>query len=160
MRLITISGSKFTPKNLVAMKLARNSDCIWVHPYTDSKVPVNIESYEYDEYIHLNEAKLTRKMEREVPLVLTEVNGNRYVFFMNQMRAGYCVIIADDRIVSYLKNNWDGELCTVKLHCKDEQYSERSLLSDDEFDIIFNTDTGDYDELEELVSDIYLDAGD
>ena len=160
MRLITISGAKNTPKNLVAMKLARNSDCIWVNPYTDYDIPVNLEFYEQDECIHLSEKKLTRKMEREETLVETMVNGHRYVFFMSQMRAGYCVIIADDRIVSYLKNNWDGELCTVKLHCKDEQYSERSLLSDDEFDIIFNTDTGDYDELEELVSDIYLDAGD
>lgn len=160
MRLVTISGAKNTPKELVALELSKNSDCIWVNPYTDFDDPVNIEDMYQDGYTHLSSEKLSRKMEREIPLVETEVNGHRYVFFENQMKSSFCVIIADDRIVSYLRNNWDGELVTVKLHCSKEKYSDRCLLSDDEFDIVFNTDTGDYDELSELVGDIYLCAGD
>ena len=154
MRLIAINGAKYTPKTLVALKLANNSDCVWVHPYTDLNIT------QEDEYVHLSQEKLSRKMEREIPLAVTEVNGHRYVFFENQFRGGFCVIIADDRVISYLKEKWDDELVTVKLHCKKEVKSNRCLLPDDEYDIIFNTDTGDYDELSELVSDIFLTNGD
>lgn len=160
MRIITISGAKNTKKDIVAFKLAQNSDCVWVHPYTDFEYPVNLEDYEQDQYTHLNEKKLSRKMERETPLAVSEVNGHRYVFFENQLTAGFCVLIADDRIVTYLKKNWEGELVTVKCHSKNESYSERCLLNDDEFDIIFNTDDGDYDELSELVGNIFITAGD
>lgn len=160
MRLVTISGAKNTKKDFVAFKLAQNSDCVWVHPYTDFEHPINIEDNERDDYAHLSKEKLTRKMEREVPLAVSEVNGHRYVFFENQMTAGFCVIIADDRIVSYLKNNWGGELITIKCHSKNESYSERNLLKDDDFDIVFDVDTGDYDELEELVGDIFISEGD
>jgi hypothetical protein len=87
------------------------------------------------------------------------VKGYRYVFFENQLNAGYVVFIGDDRVVSYLQKNWTGELITVKVHSKNEEYSERFSLSDDDFDIVFNIDYDDFDELEELVGDIYLTGG-
>ncbi len=145
MKIIAIAGSKNCKKDLLAFRLATNSDCIWVKPYTDWEEPVNLENFEQDELIHLNEKKLSDKMEREIPLMVTEVNGHRYVFFENQFRAGYCVITADDRIIQYLQNNWKGDLVTVKCHSNSEEYSERNLLSDDDFDIVFNYDEDDYD---------------
>lgn len=159
MRLITVSGGKNCQLSRVASRLATNSDCVWIKPYTDFEYPANTEDYQKDDLIHLNQAKLSDKMEREVPLAVTEVNGHRYVFFENQLVSGYCVLIADDRVVTYLKNNWDGELVTIRCHCKSEEYSERCLLSEDEYDIIFDVDTGDFDELEELVGDIYISGG-
>ena len=160
MRLITLSGGKHTKKDIVAIELAKNSDCIWIRPYTDITDPVNLEDYQQDLYIHLNTKQLDAKIKRETPLAECYVGKHRYVFFENQLVSGYCVLIADDDVVSYLKRNWNGELVTVKLHSKDEKYSERNLLSDDEFDIIFNVDDGDYEELSELVGDIYLTSGD
>lgn len=151
--MIIISGARYTKKDIVASRLAKNSDCIWIKPYTDR--PSGHVEYEQDDYIHLNESQLSDKMEREVPLAVIEVNDHRYVFFENQLRASYCVLIGDDSVVSYFKNNWDGELLTIRCHSKDEKYSERNILGDDEFDIVFDTDGGDYDELEELVGDIY-----
>lgn len=148
MRLITLSGGRHCKLDFVASELAKNSDCVWIKPYTDSK-------FIYDDYVHLNEKQLDDKIKRDDPLVVTEVNGHRYVFFKYQLTGGYCVLIADDRTVSYLKNNWDGELITVRCHCKSEVYSERCLLSDDEYDIVFDVDNDTIEELEELVGDIY-----
>lgn len=158
MRLVIVSGAKYTKKDEVASRLAKNSDCIWIKPYTDK--PSGHVEYEQDDCIHLNEKKLSAKMEREVPLVSIETTGHRYVFFENQLVAGFCVLIGDDSVVSYFKNNWEGELITIKCHSKNEKYSQRNILGDDEFDIVFDTDTGDYEELEELVGDIYITGGD
>lgn len=148
MRLIALNGAKHCKLDLVASELAKNSDCVWIRPYTDSK-------YQYDDYIHLNEKQLTDKISRDTPLAVTEVNGHRYVFFKYQLVGGYCVLIADDNVIAYLQKNWDGELITVRCHCKTEEYSERCLLSDDDYDIVFNVDNDTIDELEELVGDIY-----
>lgn len=148
MRLILINGAKNSKKEIVAMRLSKNSDCIWIKPYTDSKLL-------FDDNPHLNKEQLSRKMEREVPLCETVVNNHRYVFFENQLNAEYVVLIGDDRILDYLKNNYSGDMITVKVHSKDEEYSARNLLPDKWFDIVFNVDTDDIDELEELVGDIY-----
>lgn len=148
MILITISGAKNSGKDILAMKLAQNSDCIWIKPYTDKEYPVNIEDWEQDELIHLNDKQLDNKMNHEIPLAVTEINGFRYVFFENQLRADYVVLIADDNVVSYLKREWKGELITIKCHRDGEKYSERNLLKDSEFDIVFNVDTDDYDTME------------
>ena len=153
MRLIALNGANNSRKEWVAWRLSDNSDCIWIKPYTDK--PRVYVDYEEDEMIHLNYPKLTYKMQREVPLAVTEVNNHRYVFFENQLNANYCVLIADDRVIEYLKNNWDGELITVKIHAYNEESSDRFQLKDDEFDIVFNVDNDDIDELEELVGDIY-----
>ena len=153
LRLVIVSGAKYTNKDKVASRLAMNSDCVWVKAYTDR--PSGQTDYEQDDSIHLSEKKLSAKMEREVPLATVEVNGHRYVFFENQLIAGFCVLIGDDSLVSYFKNNWTDELITIKCHSKNEKYSQRNILGDDEFDIVFNTDDGDYEELEELVADIY-----
>ena len=149
MKIIAINGAKNSKKEYVASMLARNSDCIWIKPYTDEM------NHQQDEYIRLNEPKLTAKMERETPLCETEVKGHRWVFFETQFRASFCVIIADDRIINYLKNNWDGELFTIKCHSKDEMESERFSLPDNEFDLVYNVDNDEIDLLEELVCDIY-----
>lgn len=148
MKIIAISGAKNSKKDLLAMRLAKNSDCIWIHPYTDRTVPVNETD---DEYIHLNASQLDAKMQHEIPLVETIVNSHRYVFFETQFRADYCVLLADDRVIMYLKNNWDGDLITVKCESKNSRYSERSLLDDSEFEYIFNWDTDDYDDLEDAI---------
>ena len=153
MRLIALNGAKNSRKEWVARKLADNSDCIWIKPYTDR--PRLAVDYDDDEMIHLNYPKLSYKLQREEPLAVSVVNDHRYVFFMHQLRAGYCVLIADDRVIEYLKNNWDDELITVKIHSNDEEESYRFRLIDDEYDIVFNVDNDDIDELEELVGDLY-----
>lgn len=155
LKIIAINGAKNSKKDRVASQLAKNSDCVWIKPYTDAKLPVNTEEFEQDDYIRLNEPKLSDKMERDVPLCSTEINGHRWVFFESQFRVGYCVIIVDDRMITYLKNNWKGDLTTVKCHAKGESYSERCLLSDEDYDIVFDVDNDEIDLLEELVSDIY-----
>lgn len=152
MRLIILNGAKNCGKEIVARSLAKNSDCKFIRPYTDH---TGVD----DEYIRLNESKLSAKMERENPLYETVIDGYRWVFFENQLNAGYVVLIGDDRLISYFRKNWSGELITVRVHSNSEEPSNRSNLSDDNFDIVFNVDSDDMDELEELVGDIYLTGG-
>ena len=147
MKLIVISGAKYCKKDTLAMKLSQNSDCIWIKPYSDRPVRINSDDTE-DRFIRLNGRQLDDKINKEVPLAITEINGHRYVFFENQLNADYVVLTGDDRIVQYLKGNWDGELVTVKCHSNIEQPSKISILDDDEFDIVFDVDNDDYDFLE------------
>ena len=151
MILIAICGAKNSGKESLAMKLSRNSDCIWIKPYTDKEYPVNIEDWEQDDMIHLNEKQLDNKMNHEIPLAVTEIKGYRYVFFENQLRADFVVLIADDNVVSYLKREWNGDLITIKCHSKEESYSERNLLPDSEFDLIYHKETTDYEDFESQI---------
>ena len=150
MKLILISGARGSKKDLLASRLAGNSDCIWIKPYSNRKVPVNADPVD-DRFIKLNDKQLNRKLEKEVPIAETIINGNRYIFFENQLRADYCVIIGDDRVIFNLKNNWDGDIVTVKCHSRDEQSSPRFLLDDTEFDIVYNYDEDDYDTFEAMI---------
>lgn len=149
LKLIVLSGAKNSKKTLVASKLAQNSDCIWIKPYCDCKF------VDDGLYIAMARTKLNRKMEREVPLAETVVAGKKYVFFENQLKGDFVVLIGDDRIVYNLKKNWDGHLITVKCHSKDEKPSPRSLMDDKEFDIVFNYETDDFDSLVFEIEDMY-----
>ena len=148
MRLIVLNGAKHTMKDELAHKLSANSDCMWINPYTDKEVSVNQEEYEQDRFIHLNPKQLEDKMDKEKVLADITVNNHHYVFFETQFRADFCVLIGDDSVVTYLKKNWNGDLVTVRVHSDNEKYSERSILPDSEFDIVFNTSKDDYDDLE------------
>ena len=149
MKLIVICGAKNSKGDLLAMKLANNSDCIWIKPFTDRP-----RKEEFD-LKPVSKEKLTHMMDNEDVLAVGEVNGYRYVFFKNQLTADFVVLIGDDRVVTYLKNNWDGDLMTIKCHSKSEEYSERNLLSDDEFDVVFDYDRDDLDLLMYKIEDIY-----
>jgi len=154
LKLIAISGAKHSKKDKIASKLSKNSDCIWIHPYTDREYPISADTIVYDS-IYLNRKQLSDKMEREVPLCVTVVDGSRYVFFENQLNSGHVVLIGDDQVINTLKKDYKGKLITIKCHSKNEQPSERCTLPDSEFDIVFNVELDDYDILEELVGDIY-----
>lgn len=117
-------------------------------------MPVNGEPTD-DRFISLNDKQLNVKLQTEVPLAETIVNGNRYVFFENQLNAEYVVLVGDDRIVFNLQNNWDGDLVTVRCHSKSEVSSPRCLLEDKDFDIVYNYDSDDYDTLVAEIEDIY-----
>lgn len=149
LKLIALSGAKHSKKDSVASRLAQNSDCIWIKPYTDREIIGD------DWYISMSKTKLNRKMEREVPLAETVVAGNRYVFFENQLKGDFVVLIGDDRIIYNLKKNWGGHLITVKCHSKDEKPSPRCLMDDKEFDIVFNYETDDFDSLVFEIEDMY-----
>ena len=146
--LIIISGAKNSKKNLLAMDLASNSDCRWIKPYTDREVPVNQENWEMDEYVHLTSDLLDKKIVDETVMASIIVDGDRWVFFESQFDSAFGVIIGDDSVVSQFRENWNGELFTIKCHSKDEKYSERSLLKDSEFDAVFCYGRDDYDDLE------------
>lgn len=151
MKIIAISGGIDTCKDKLAYRLAENSDVVYIKPYTDREVPINLEVYEQDDLIHLSSEKLSRKMEREIPLTMETVNGNRYVFFKNQCTADFCVMILDDAGIFNLKKNWSGEIITVRVHSKNERSSSRVLMKDSEYDFVFDWDKDDYHDLETAI---------
>lgn len=142
MKIIAITGHKNSNKDLVAMRLASNSDVVYIRPYSDKKRPLNMESYEEDDYIHLNNSQLSYKMEREEPFLVKEIDGVRYVFFMTQFRADFCAIIIDKTMLDYLKKNWDGEI--VSIYCHDG----RGCDDPKSYDIIYDWKNDDFDRLE------------
>ena len=151
MKIIAINGGKHSRKDALAMKLSENSDCVWINPFTDKKVPFDEDMNEYDSHNHMSEDNLSDMIERREVLALIELDGSRYVFFKEQFSADYVVILADDRILEYLKKNWNGKMVTVRCRSKDEVESDRCQLPDKEYDYIFNYDSDDYDTLEALV---------
>ena len=142
-----MNGAKHTKKDVLAMRLASKSGVVFVKPYTDKKIPINCEPSEADDFIHLNETQLSRKIDNEIPLVISYINNSRYVIFENQLKADCVVLILDDAGVFNLKQNWGGEIITVKLHSKNEKPSNRNLMTDDEFDYVFDVDSDDFDKI-------------
>ena len=152
MKIIALTGAKNSRKDVVARRLATNSDVVYVRPYTDRDVPVNAEDWELDDYTHMNEKQLSYKMERDEVLSVAHVGNHRYVFFMSQFNADFCVLILDDVGIFNLKKNWKGEIVTVKVHSDIEEPSDRCLMKDEEFDFVFNIDHDDFDDLEDRIS--------
>ena len=146
MKLIVICGAKNSKKTLLAQRLSSNSDCRWIKPWSDKPVPLNAD--DTDEFIPISESKLSDKMEKEIPLCVTVIDGHRYVFFENQLNEEFVVLIGDDTILFNIKKNFKGDLLTVKCHSNDETESPRCLSPDSDFDIVFNYDTDDYDYFE------------
>ena len=151
MKLIVISGAKNSKKDLLAMSLANNPDVVWIKPYSNRKIPINADPH--DDFIALNDSQLNVKLSREVPLAETIVKGNRYIFFENQLKGEYVLIIGDDRIAYNIENNWDGEVISIRCHSDDERSSSRFLMADEEFDYVFNYGTDDLDEFKEMILD-------
>ena len=131
------------------MKLASNSDVVYVKPYTDAPVPINLEEYQQDEYIHLNVKQLADKMEREPVACTCDIGDNRYVFFQNQFSNGYVVLLVDDECLKTLKDKYGSDVVSVRVKSYSEEPSNRSgNLRDDYFDVVWHYDEDDYDTLE------------
>lgn len=141
MKLVCICGEPNSQKDLVAMKLSQNSDVIYIRPYCDKKVPINLEAWDNDGLIHLSPAQLDTKMYCEKPLAVREINDTRYVFFENQLRADYIVMIVDENTLDNLRKDkrWD----IISIYC-----TRTSCANPQKYDVIFNPDTDDVDFLE------------
>lgn len=151
MKLIVISGAKNSKKDLLAMSLANNPDVVWIKPYSNRKIPVNADPH--DDFIALNDRQLNVKLSREVPLAETIVKGNRYIFFENQLKGEYAIIVGDDKVVYNIENNWDGDVISIRCHSRLEKSSSRFLMADEEFDYVFNWENDDLDKFVEMILD-------
>ena len=149
MKLIVISGARNSKKSLLAQRLSDRLGCLWVKPYSNRKVPINAEPQ--TDFIALNDKQLNEKLEREESLAETIANGNRYIYFKNQLKGDYAVITGDDSIVLGTVHNWNGDILTIKCHSDDERPSVRCLMNDDEFNHTFHYEKDNFDELLEMV---------
>lgn len=153
MKIVALNCAKNGKADEVAIKLASNSDAVYVRPYTDRDVPVNQEDWNQDDYIHLNSKQLSDKMERENVAVSCKVGDNHYVYFHNQFASGFVVLILDDACIKVMKDMYQEDLVSVRVKSSSEELSERSgNLRDGFFDVIFDYDTEDIDDLEWRIS--------
>lgn len=149
-KIITLTGHKHTKKDIVAEKLAKNSDVAFIKPYTDKEK----KSYILDEYVggyhHMSKEELDYMIRNEEVLCKTKIGDARYVFFKSQLTAPYNVLIVDDYAVVEIKDNWKGSIYTIRLVSDNEEESDRvgEYLYKHEFDLIFDYYKDDFDELE------------
>lgn len=150
-RLITLTGHKNTKKDWVARKLAENSDIEWIKPFTDKKKDIGKDAEECGGYHFISKEKMDEKLKTDEVVSKVTINDNRYVYFKSQLTADYIIMIVDDYgLLGVFDTVHRNKLYTVKLKSKDQIESDRvdSYLFDHEFDIIFDVDNGDIDELE------------
>ena len=152
-KIITITGHKHTKKNDLARKLAKNSEVIWVQPYTDRPIPKSEIPEKYGEYHFTTKEELDYLIKNNDVLSVTTINNHRYVFFNFQITANYNVLIVDDYGVVDIKTRWKGKIYTIRVVSDNEEQSDRvgEFLYKHEFDTVFDVDKDDYDELEALI---------
>lgn len=152
-KIVTLTGHKFTKKTIVASKLASNSDVVYVQPYTDRELPKWAVDGEELGFHFVLPSVLDKMIEEEDVLTMKTVNENRYVFFKFQFIAPYNVVIVDDYGVLDIKNEWDDLIYTIRLVSDKEKQSDRvgEYLFKHEFDLIFDYDKDDFDEMESKI---------
>lgn len=148
-KIITLTGHKNCGKELLARRLAYNSDIQYVRPYTDKKVTIRADEYDLGDLNYVSKKKLDEMIEEEEVLSITNINGTRYVFFKSQMTEAYNVLIADDYAVVDIKDKWKN-IYTVKVWNESQIDSDRvgEYLYDHEFDEVFYYDEDDVSMLE------------
>lgn len=150
MKIITLTGGKNTKKEVLAYRLAKNSDVSYIKPYTDREVSDEMDESELNGYNYVSKDTLDKMIEEDEVLCKSLVNGNRYVFFKSQLTHDYNVMIVDDYALVDLQGKWKKELYSIKVKSNKEKPSNRidTYLYDHEFDKVYNIDTDDFDALE------------
>ena len=102
----------------------------------------------------VSKEELDYMLKNEKLLCMTTINDNRYCFFESQLETDFTVLIADDYCVLDIKKNFDGKVFTVRLVSDNEEQSDRvgEYLYKHEFDVVFDVDRDDYDELENKIA--------
>lgn len=150
MKIITLTGGKNTKKEVLAYRLAKNSDVSYIKPYTDRDVSDDVDESELNGYNYVSKDTLDTMIEEDEVLCSRIINGNRYVFFKSQLIHDYNVMIVDDYAFVDLQSNWKDDLYSIKVKSNNEKASNRidTYLYDHEFDKVYNIDTDDFDALE------------
>ena len=149
-KIITITGHKNSKKDYVAESLAKNSEVVFVRPYTDKQIPLGEIAEVYGDYHYVLKATLDSMIETEKVISMITVNGNRYVYFEFQLTGTYNVLIVDDYGLLDLKDRWKGNVYSVLLYSVNQEQSKRveEYLNRHEFDEVFDVDNDDIYELE------------
>ena len=138
-KIIALNGDKYSKKDIVALKLAKNSSVEYVRPYsTKNDVDFNFAT----------EDAMLKMFDEKTPLLFFHLNGEIFAYFKEQFVADYCVVIVDDFSLISLKNAWDGDFMSVKIVNEKSEKSERYGVYDLDYDIVFDVDVDDIHMLE------------
>lgn len=146
LNIVTLTGHKHSGKSIIANRLSENSAVEYVKPYTDA---LYNETWS-DSFHYVSSERLDELIEKYTVLYESSINGHRYVFFKEQLKEAYNVMILDDYGVANIKSNYDYDVYSIKVHSSNEKPSERVgvYLYNHEFDYIFDYDNDDYYDLE------------
>ena len=143
-----------TKKDWIATKLAENSDVNYIKPYMGLELPNGYEFSDLED-VHIVLPSVLEDMKREEKVLsLTTIEDKEYVFFDFQMLAQYNVIIVDDEGLKSLRENWDGNIFSIFVKSSNQKPSKRvgTIFAEHDFDMVFNVDLDDIDELEARLS--------
>lgn len=151
-KIISLTGAKHSGKLNLAMDLAKNSDVVFIRPYTDREVPLSDIAWDFCEFHYVSKETLDLMIKSEKVLSTTTINGDRFVFFEFQLTEAYNVMILDDYAVCEVKDNYK-DVFTVKVHSDKEEKSDRvgEYLFDHEFNQVFYYGIDDIDVLEWVI---------
>lgn len=151
-KIISLTGHKNTKKHMIAEDLSKNESVEYVTPYCDRELPFDVTSEMLGNEHYILPSRMDEMIENEKVISLVFINDHRYVFFGFQFKNPISVVIADDYQVLHFKDQWEGELFCVKCTSKYEEDSHRvgECLSDDEFNLVFDVENDDINQLEEI----------
>ena len=146
MKIVSLTGVG-TGVNYVAEKLAENSDVVYLKPYTDKPKLSSAENLM--DYHQISKDEMDIMIQNESVLCMTKINGHRWVYFEFQLKEAYNILITDDYSLVDLRDNYGGDLYTVKVATEENLKSKRIgvYLYNHEFDEVFDYKTDDIDEL-------------
>lgn len=155
-KIIAINGAKNSKKDYVAIKLLRyikhyiSEDVEYIKPYTEKK-ELSIAEF-FGMYHRVSSEDMDIMLETGDVLTVRSINGNRWAYFKSQINANYSILILDDcGVCDLLDNKKLYDLITVRVKSENEDNSDRSgkCLYDHEFDIVFDSDNDDIEDLKE-----------
>lgn len=138
-KIIALNGDKHSKKDIVALKLAKNSSVEYVRPYSTKD---NIE------YNFATKDAMLKMFDEKAPLLFFHLDGELFAYFKEQFVADYCVVIVDDFSLISLKNAWNGDFMSVKVVNDKSEKSDRYCVYDLDYDIVFDVDVDDIHMLE------------
>lgn len=155
MNIVTITGAKNSGQLDVALKLAENTAVNFVKCYTDRER--NHLLWE-DCYIFVSKEELDTLLDEREVLYQTVLNGDRYVFFKDQVTHEYNVLIVDDYgVVELMK--YRPYFYSIKVVSSNEKPSSRVgvYLYNHEFDRLFQYGVEDIEDLEaDIEANLFL----
>ena len=149
--IIAIVGHPYSGHITLAYKLSNNSAVSIVYPYTDCPKTI------YEEYNQVTPDVLDDMLESKTILSNTVIDGYRFVFFKEQLKDAYNVLILDDYALADMRGKYD-RIYSIKCWSKCQGDSDRVgvYLFNHEFDEVYEYDNDDIDELICRIEDYFM----
>ena len=153
--IIAIIGKPKSGHIKLAYMLSLNSAVDYLYPWTDN--PSDI----YLEYHQVSKGTLDILIEEHDVLTVTMIDGYRFVYFKDQLKADYNILILDDYTLAELRSTYE-RLYSIKVWSKGQEDSERVgvYLYNHEFSEVFEYGVDEVEDLEWRIEEYFMNNHD